>query len=92
MEAIRTIPIRYFVLAVAFFAFITVLPIVLMFGSWALAGFEGEPFSEGGDGHGTYLWLLFYSIPVGGSPLFLCTIALLVRLFAAATANKVARR
>lgn len=88
MEALRTIPIRYFFLAVAFFGFITALPIFLALGSWALAGFSGDPISEGGEGHGTYLWFLMYSLPLGGSPLILCTVALLARLLAALTGKK----
>ncbi len=39
-------------------------PILLAVGSWVLSGFDGEPLSEGGPGHGAYLWMFFYALPL----------------------------
>lgn len=41
-----------------------VAPLLLAFKSWASSGFQGSMFSEGGEGHGTYLWFYFYLLPV----------------------------
>ena len=39
-------------------------PILLAVGSWVLSGFNGSPLSEGGPGHGAYIWLYFYVLPI----------------------------
>ena len=44
---------------------IAITPILLAMGSWILSGFQGDILSEGGEGHGVYLWLFLYSIPIG---------------------------
>ena len=38
----------------------------MSFLSYVGAGFEGNMFSEGPNGHGAYLWLLMFTIPAGG--------------------------
>ena len=38
-------------------------PIAMALVSWALSGFDGSPVSEGGAGHGAYLWFFFFSAP-----------------------------
>ena len=40
-------------------------PIFMAWGSWVFSGFEGSWLSEGGPGHGAYLWFFFYSLPAG---------------------------
>lgn len=41
------------------------LPIAMAFSSWASSGFEGSVFSEGGSGHGTWLWFYYFVGPPG---------------------------
>lgn len=43
---------------------VAAFPIILAYLSWFFSGFEGSPLSEGGPGHGTFIWFMFYSIPL----------------------------
>lgn len=39
-------------------------PVMMAFLSWASSGFQGSMLSEGGAGHGTWIWFMFYSLPL----------------------------
>ncbi|MBL8018609.1 MAG: hypothetical protein JNM27_03005 [Leptospirales bacterium] len=44
--------------------FIALLPVTLMFLSWAFTGFRGDMMGEGG--HSVFLWYMMISLPIGG--------------------------
>ncbi|MCB9638506.1 MAG: hypothetical protein H6728_12970 [Myxococcales bacterium] len=46
-------------------ALVTFSPFLLVFLSWAKAGFTGNIWSEGPGGHGTAIWLMFFTLPAG---------------------------
>ncbi|OJJ18611.1 hypothetical protein BKI52_23655 [marine bacterium AO1-C] len=41
-------------------------PLLMAFLSWAFSGFKNSLWSEGPGGHGTYLWFMLITLPVGG--------------------------
>lgn len=45
---------------------IALFPFVIVLASWASAGFQGKMLSEGPGGHGTALWLMMVTLPIGG--------------------------
>lgn len=44
--------------------FIALIPVTLMFLSWAFSGFRGDMMGEAG--HSVFLWYMMVSLPIGG--------------------------
>lgn len=44
----------------------TLFPLLMAFLSWAFSGFRNSMWSEGPSGHGVYIWLMFFTLPIGG--------------------------